>query len=188
MLARTLPFGPTVKRLCDSRTPSTSPSTKSSSRVRISPLMFMDAPIAAACAAGAGARGGAATGWGCICGEAVRGGSACGRGAVAGSSGRLFHTDGSPYDLGMKSPLQLHLKGHPVRCCARIRWVHSLAVAALQRWLQSPRPRGSGPASDHYWQKMFRVWEPAGNFYGVIFPYGPTAILSAPRLKDQLQA
>ncbi|SPE36731.1 hypothetical protein SBA6_60038 [Candidatus Sulfopaludibacter sp. SbA6] len=55
MLARTFPLGPTVSRLWDSTEPSTSPSTSSSSCVRMSPLMYIDDPIAALCGGGAGA-------------------------------------------------------------------------------------------------------------------------------------
>ena len=67
MLARTLPLEPTVRRLSDSRVPSTSPSTSNSSRELISPLMCIEAPMVAAWRTGAG-------------------GGACGRGLGAGSA------------------------------------------------------------------------------------------------------
>lgn len=93
ILARTFPFGPTVSRLSDSKRPSTSPSTSNSSRERISPFMYMDAPIAAE-AAGAAALAGAGlrrvVGWDGV--------SRLGSGnASPNSSFCLFHT--RPFSL-----------------------------------------------------------------------------------------
>src|SRR5947209_11143215 len=90
MLARTLPLGPTVKRLCDSMEPSTSPSTSSSSRVRISPLMVIDAPMIAV---ELGPRGAAGTAVAAGGGAGSYLGGAC---MVPPSSFRLFHTSSSP--------------------------------------------------------------------------------------------
>jgi hypothetical protein len=106
MFPRTFPFGPTVSRLCDSNSPSTSPSTSSSSRARISPLIVIEGPITADCFGPLVIAAGAASGAGTIgVGAGLRIGSPCGLigspcgliGApcgltAAGSSFLLFHT------------------------------------------------------------------------------------------------
>src|ERR1035441_6673747 len=120
----TFPFGPTVSRLCDSNSPSTSPSTSSSSRARISPLIVIEGPITADCldplvvdTGAAGAIGAGAIGVGAIgVGSGPRTGPPCGL-KVVGSSFRLFHILGIPSIQLRLIRQSEHLEGQLLYLC-----------------------------------------------------------------------
>ncbi|SPF36457.1 hypothetical protein SBA4_1880009 [Candidatus Sulfopaludibacter sp. SbA4] len=117
MLARTLPFGPTVSRLCDSSEPSTSPSTSSSSCVRMSPLMNIDEPIAAIWGGGGAGAGAGASRLTAAMGVAmvVVIGSGCDVRGAGPSSLRLFHKCDSPWMSRYENVRILHSEGHTGR-------------------------------------------------------------------------
>src|SRR5579885_1184069 len=83
ILARILPFWPTVREWPSDRVPSTSPSTCRASSLKIWPVIFMDAPITATSRTGS-VRAGGARAWGAL--------------ARAGTMVRVAHAGSLPED------------------------------------------------------------------------------------------